>query len=343
MSPALPWAWRSLGKIKSANALVVQTPAARRGWRFRQCDCILIRGSQTFDLTMRALSEAKERIFLATGFILLLGSTNGTITASAGDWPQWLGPKRDGNSTETGLLTEWPAGGPKLAWKGTSLGNGFSSGSVVGGRVYTCGDREGASFAVALNESDGKVVWSAKLGKAGAPGWGGFEGTRSTPTVDEDLVFAVSQWGELACFDTRNGKEKWRKDYTKDFGGTRPEWGFAESPLVDRDKLVVTPGGADGAVVALEKKTGKLLWRSKEFTDVAHYSSLISEEIGGMPQYIQLTAQSVAGIAAGDGKLLWRADRKGATAVILTPIYSDGYVYVTSGYGIGCNLFKITK
>jgi outer membrane protein assembly factor BamB len=288
---------------------------------------------------MRALTE---RILLAVFFSVIGGLTPWTAAAASGDWPQWRGPNRDDISSETGLLTEWPAEGPKLVWKGTGIGSSFSSVSVTGGRIYTCGDKEGSSFVLALNEADGKVVWSAKLGKAGSVGWGGFEGPRNTPTVDGDLVFAASQWGELACFDSREGKDKWRKDYSRDFGSTRPEWGFAESPLVDGDMLVVTPGGPDGAVVALEKKTGKVIWRSKEFTDAAHYASLIKVEIGGIPQYIQLTASSVAGIAAKDGKLLWRVDRKGSTAVIPTPIYSDGFVYVTSGYGIGCNLFKIT-
>jgi len=183
-------------------------------------------------------------------------------------------------------------------------------------------------------------VWSAKLGKSGSPGWGGFEGPRGTPTVDGDLLFAVSQYGELACFETATGKERWRKDY-KQFGGSIPEWGFAESPLVDGEHVAVTPGGSKGAVVALDKKSGALIWQSKQFTDPAHYASLIAAEIGGVRQYIQLTAESVAGVAAADGKLLWRAVRKGATAVIPTPIYADGFVYVTSGYGIGCNLLKI--
>src|SRR5439155_24721085 len=151
--------------------------------------------------------------------------------------------------------------------------------------------------------------------KSGAPGWGGFQGPRATPTVNGDSLYAAGQWGEMACLDTATGNERWRKDFLKDFGTTRPEWGFAESPLVDGEKVVFTTGGAAGAVVALDKKTGNVLWRSKEFTDAPHYASLIVAEIGGVRQYIQLTAASVAGIAAADGKLLWRASRKGQVAV----------------------------
>src|SRR5262249_48647390 len=149
-----------------------------------------------------------------------------------------------------------------------------------------------------------------------------------------------SQWGELVCFESASGKEVWRKEYTRDFGGSEPNWGFAESPLVDGDKVVITPGGPKGAIVALDRKTGAVRWQSKQFTDAAHYASLIVAEMGGVRQYIQLTAASVAGVAASDGALLWRVPRKGETAVIPTPIFSEGFVYVTSGYGVGCNLYQ---
>jgi len=262
-------------------------------------------------------------------------------TVQANDWPQWRGPNRDAVSTETGLLKDWPASGPPLAWKATGVGLGYATVSVAKDRIFTVGDKGEESFAVALNAKDGKELWSTKLGKAGAPGWGGFVGPRGAPTVEGELVFAIGQWGEIVCLDAATGKERWRKDFTKDYGASRPEWGWSESPLVDGDKVVFTPGGKDGAVVALNKNTGAPIWRSKEFTDAAHYASLIVAEIGGVRQYIQLTAESVAGIAAEDGKLLWRAARKGATAVIPTPIYHDGFVYVSSGYGIGCNLFQV--
>jgi outer membrane protein assembly factor BamB len=264
------------------------------------------------------------------------------VSAASGDWPQWRGANHDGISTETGLLKEWPQGGPKLAWKVHGLGAGYSSVSIFGNRIYTAGDKGDQSFVQALNLDDGKPVWSAKLGKAGLLGNPEFEGPRATPTTDGAQVVAVSQWGDLVCFQTDTGKELWRKDYVRDFGGERPDWGYAESPLIDGDKVVITPGGSGGALVALNKQTGAVLWRSKEFTDPAHYSSIIIAEPGGVRQYIQLTAANVAGIAASDGKLLWKAPRKGSTAVIPTPVYDDGFVYVTSGYGAGCSLFKIT-
>ncbi|HNU98776.1 MAG: PQQ-like beta-propeller repeat protein [Verrucomicrobia bacterium] len=259
------------------------------------------------------------------------------------DWPQWFGSDRTGRSAETGLLKTWPADGPRLSWKTAGLGSGFTTVSVAQGRIFTAGDMADGNYIIALKESDGTKLWTSRLGKAGAPGWGGFAGPRCTPTVDGDRLFAVGQYGELACFETATGKELWRKHLVTDFGGSLPEWGFSESPLLDGNKIAVTPGGAQGAIAALDKKTGAPLWQSKEFTDAAQYASLVPATIGGVRQYIQLTMESVAGVAANDGKLLWRAPRKGRVAVIPTPIVKDDLVYVTSGYEVGCNLFKIVR
>ncbi len=265
--------------------------------------------------------------------------------AAPGDWPQFRGPNQNDISPETGLLQDWPAGGPPLVWKGAGLGEGFSGVAVVGDRVYSAGDKGDSSFVVALNAADGRLIWSAKLGKAGPGGGDGeprFNGPRATPAVDGARVYAVGQNGELVCLDAADGKELWRKDYVKDFGGACPKWGYAESVLLDGGRVVATPGGAVGAIVALNQQTGALLWRSKGLADEPHYSTPIVAQIGGAPQYIQLTGQSVAGVAVADGKLLWRAPRRGNVAVIPSPIYHDGLVYVTSGYGAGCNLFKVT-
>lgn len=264
------------------------------------------------------------------------------FSCSAADWPQWRGPHRDGICTETGLLQSWPAGGPPLTWTARGIGSGYTTVSVVGGRLFTMGEKDGSSYVHALQAQDGKIVWSTKVGKAGAPGWGGFAGPRSTPTLDGDRLFALGQYGELVCLESSSGKEIWRKDFSKDFGGKLPEWGFSESPLVDGDRVIVTPGGPQGTLVALNKQTGDLLWQTKDFKDSAHYSSVIIASIGNVRQYIQLTDASVAGVDA-TGKVLWIAPRKGATAVIPTPIYDRDHVYVTSGYGVGCNLFRITK
>ena len=262
--------------------------------------------------------------------------------ALAADWAQWRGPNRDGCSTETGLLAAWPKDGPALAWKTTGIGGGFSTVAIAGDRIYTTGEKGESDLVYCLDLNGGKILWSAKYGKSGAPGWGGFTGPRGTPTVDGEMLYVIGQFGEVACLKTADGSVVWNKTLDKDYGGKRPEWGFSESVLIDGNQMICTPGGDKGAMVALDKKTGNLLWQTKDFTDEAQYSSIVIAEIEGVKQYIQLTAASVVGVAP-DGKLLWRVERKGQTAVITTPVVSGNKVFVTSSYGVGCNMFEVTK
>ncbi len=259
----------------------------------------------------------------------------------AADWPQWRGPNRDGKSADTHLLQQWPSGGPPLVWKVPGLGRGYSGVALVGDQLFTMGEKGDTSVIEALSVSDGHPLWNTRVGKAGTAGCCSGPGPRCTPTVADGLVFGLDQFGELICVSAVDGKEQWHKNFAKDFGASRPEWGWSESPLVNGQQVVVTPGGSQGAIVALDTKTGAKRWQTKDFTDPAHYSSIISAEIDGVPTYIQLTAANIVGIAPKDGKVLWKAKRKGETAVIPTPIYSDHEVYVSSGYGVGCNLFKI--
>jgi outer membrane protein assembly factor BamB len=280
---------------------------------------------------------------LRLGWVLGCSVLSLAGAASGNDWPQWRGPLRDGNSTETGLLKSWPASGPPLAWKASGLGLGYSGVSVAAGRIYTMGDLADGNYVIALDEKTGKQIWSTKLGEAGAPGWGGFSGPRCTPTVNGDRIYVEGQFGEIACLDSAAGKIVWLKHLVKDFGGTRPEWGFSESPLFDAGVVLCTPGGAQGSIIALNKDTGHLVWRTREFTDRAQYSSIVRAQIAGVFQYVQLTDEHVVGILPMNGQVLWRAPRKGETAVISTPVCHDNLVFVTSGYGVGCNLFQITK
>ncbi len=277
------------------------------------------------------------RPLLVAGLFAMASAVHG------GDWPQWRGPNRDGKSTDTGLLKQWPAEGPKQVWKATGLGGGYSTPSVANGRVYGSGYRDDEEFIWAVDASTGKEIWSTKTGaaekKVGYP-----EGPRSTPTIDGDSLFTLSAGGNLVCLEAASGKELWHHDLKKEFGGRMMSgWGFSESPLVDGDKVICTPGSVKGTVLALNKKTGATIWQSEEFKDKSAYASLVIANFGGVRQYVQLTDAHVAGIAAADGKLLWEADRPGKTAVIPTPIVTDEFVYVTSGYGVGCNLFKVTK
>lgn len=279
-------------------------------------------------------------------------------TAKADDWPQWQGPDRTAVSQERGLLQEWPKEGPPLAWKGTGLGKGMGGIAVSRGRIYTTGDdSENTAWLYVFNESDGKPAWSAKIGPGGNPGniFKPF-GPRATPTIDGDRLFILSQSGDLVCFATDDGKEIWRVNYIKDFGGINPVWGFSESPLVDGDKIICTPGAADAVLMALDKQTGKPLWKTKVpegptgnrgflGTSGAAYASAIAIDFEGVRQYVQLTATTLVGVAASDGKLLWRYDRPSNTHRIncTTPLYHDGIVYASSAYDAGGGAVKLSK
>jgi outer membrane protein assembly factor BamB len=276
--------------------------------------------------------------------LALLGISAGPAPDS--DWAQWRGPNRDGVSPDTGLLKTWPAGGPPLVWKATGLGGGFSSVSICDGKIYTMGEANGAFNMLSLNATDGKILWTTKVSdipEKRVKNENDYPGPRSTPSTDGSLVITLGPYGDLLCADAATGKEKWRKNCQKDFGaGNRSDWMYAESPLLDGDNVVFTPGGSKGAVVALKKATGDLVWQSAELTDSACYSSLVPAEIGGKRQYLILTASHVAGIEAATGKVLWKADRKGKVAVIPDPVYKDGILLVSSGYGVGGTGFKIT-
>jgi outer membrane protein assembly factor BamB len=261
-----------------------------------------------------------------------------TTLAAHFDWPQWRGADRTDVSKETGLLKSWPAGGPKRIWLYENGGNGYSGPAIAGGKLFTIGTRDGNEVLLALDANTGKELWFASLGEILANDWG--VGPRGTPTVDGDRVYAISGKGNVACVNIADGKVLWQQGMTA-LGGRVPQWGYTESVLVDGDYAVCTPGGSQGAIAALDKKTGKVVWRSTEFKDGAQYSSLVPAVINGTRQYVQLTMQSIAGVTAKDGKLLWHSPWPGKTAVIPTPIVRDNLVYVTTGYGVGCRQIKI--
>ncbi|MDP7307930.1 MAG: PQQ-like beta-propeller repeat protein [Roseibacillus sp.] len=264
------------------------------------------------------------------------------LPAPAHDWPQWRGPDRDGRSRETNLLRKWPAEGPPLAWKVRNTGEGFSSLSIANGIIYTLGDLRDGCHVIALKEADGSPAWKTRTGESG--GHRGYPGPRSTPTVDDGQIFALDQHSNLVCLNTGNGEKVWSVNLQDDFGGKMMSgWRWSESPLVDGESVICTPGGSKGTVLALSRKTGKKLWQTSEWTDPAGYSSVIIATIHGVRQYVQLTGQSVAGIDPKSGKVLWRADRPGKTAVITTPVIRENIVWVTSAYGVGCNAFRIDR
>jgi outer membrane protein assembly factor BamB len=282
----------------------------------------------------------KTQLLPARGAVVLLAGV-ALLPLVAADWPQWQGPDRTNVSTETGLLKEWPPQGPKLLWTFPDAGTGYSEPSIVGDRMYTMGADETTEYLFAIDLNTRKKLWSTEIGPRFINPWS--DGPRGTPTVDGDLLFALGGQGNLVCVKADSGERLWMKSMQRDLGGKMMSgWGYTESPLVDGEVVVCTPGGRQGTLAALEKNTGEIRWRSLAFTDEAGYSSLVVSEAGGIRQYVQRTGKSVSGVAAKDGRLLWRFPHTANTAAIPTPIVADNYVFSTSGYGAGCVLIRLT-
>jgi outer membrane protein assembly factor BamB len=260
-------------------------------------------------------------------------------SALAVDWPQWRGPNRDGLSRETGLLKSWPSGGPPLIWKAEGLGEGYASFSIAQGRLYTMGQHGEKTSVYAFDAATGKKLWEAEAGGSFRERRG--HGPRATPTIDGDRIYAQAGDGTLVCLDAASGKRIWGYNVVRKFGAEVIHWGISESPLIDGDRVIINPGGQGASIVALNKKTGDLVWKSQ--SDEAGYSSAIVFDLGPTRHIVAFTGEGVVGLAARNGELLWRYDKvSNRTANIATPIYRDGYVFVSSAYSTGCALLKLS-
>jgi len=261
-----------------------------------------------------------------------------TLAANCADWPQWRGPNRDGISTETGLLQLWPRGGPPVVWKTSGLGVGYSSFAIVGGRLYTQGQRGKQQFVSAFDVKTGQKVWETATSRDYRDDRG--DGPRGTPTVDGDRLYAMTGDGVLACLELATGKIVWSQNLTQKYGGSIPGWGFSESPLIDGDRLIVMPGGRGASLVSLNKRDGSLQWKTG--SDRAGYSSAILVTVGGVRQILALSAESAIGVQEDNGEFLWHYNRvSNRTANVATPIYHDGAVFFSSNYGTGCALLRL--
>lgn len=291
--------------------------------------------------------------------IALLGSLFFVVSVVAGadepnsvpasDWPCWRGPQRNAISPETGLLSRWPAQGPTLVWTAEGLGRGHSTPSVAGGRVFGLGDRGDDEVVWALDSGTGKELWQQRIAgtkrevkldpglpRRGAPGQPNRLDPRSSPAVANGRVYALGIMGDLVCLEAATGKLHWSKNLVDDQGGAMHYHGYAESPLLDGDHVIVSPGGSDSTLVALEQKTGKLVWQCRLPGDRAHYSSAIGGELGDQRMIIQFLEKCVVGIDPADGKFLWRVDRPRAPSYsIATPLFEKGELFVADSSGGG--------
>jgi outer membrane protein assembly factor BamB len=285
---------------------------------------------------------------------LLFSAGSAQDTPPNTDWAQWRGPNRDGVCTETGLLKEWPKDGPKLLWsakevnKGKNVGTGYSSVAIASGRIYTLGDRDGKQHLICLDEPTGKALWATPF----SPTWGD-GGPRCTPTVDGTRVYGMSPHGILVCAATEDGQILWKKDLKADFGGEMMSgWSYSESPLVDGDKLICTPGGKKTAMVALNKESGSVVWKCeipwepewKSKHGGAGYASIVIANVGGIRQYITLFGQKLGlvGVDASNGKYLWHYEKMANdTANIPTAIVQDDCVFASTAYGAGAALIRL--
>jgi outer membrane protein assembly factor BamB len=257
------------------------------------------------------------------------------------DWPQFLGPDRNSMSPETGLLHAFPAGGPKVLWTVT-LGAGYGGPAVRDGKVYLLDRQEDQREVLRCWDLEtGKEEWSAAYD---APGSVSHNGSRSTPTVDEKFVFTVGVFGDFTCFDRQTHKAVWTKNLLKDFGGKKPGWAVAQSPLVYKDWVIVAPQSPSVGVAAFEKATGKPVWQSKTIGKMDYASPYVTT-VAGVEQVIMMNGTCAAGIDVTNGDILWTYTGlpvKVAEIPCPTPI-GDGRFFLSGGYKAGCAMIKVEK
>ncbi len=261
--------------------------------------------------------------------------------AVAADWPQFMGPNGDGTVTGAGVARTWPAEGPKVLWT-AKLESGFGGPAIADGKVYLL-DRigtEGDKMRV-FDLKTGKELWSFGYD---APGRVSYPGSRSTPFVTGELVFSVGTFGQLYCFSVKSRQPMWRVDLAKEHGASRGGWGFAQSPLVVDGKVIVSIQSDEHGLAAFDAKSGKLAWKTGPIGASDCYTSPMLATIAGVRQVVMFQKHGVAGVAPADGKILWKYTGYTGKRPIPNPVVvADGRIFLTSGYGAGCAMIKVTK
>ncbi len=261
----------------------------------------------------------------------------GTLGAEA-EWPQWRGPNRDGISSETEFIKNWPEAGPKVLWH-IPLGDGYSGISIDQGKAYTMFAEGNDEFVICLDASDGKEIWRFRSGAKFTEQRG--DGPRSMPTVDGASVFVLGAEGKLYALDARDGAELWSHNFVEEFGSSVPTWGFSSSPIVEGNLVIVEAGGQDEkAIVAFDKKSGAVVWATH--TDAVGYSSPISIDFGGARQIIFLTSKTLLSVAPENGQIYWKYSWPEGIN-IATPIFiPDDKIFISASYDKGAVLLRMT-
>ncbi len=261
--------------------------------------------------------------------------------SSAADWPRFAGPNGDCTAPDTGLMTTWPADGPKELWK-VSVGNGFGGVAVKDGKVYLL-DRAVAKadivrcFDLATGEEDWRLSYDAH-GKVSYPG------SRSHPAVDDKYVFVFSPFGELRCVSKSKHRVVWKKNSAGECRAGRPHWAFTQSPALYGNTVIAAPMGKKAAAIAYDKDTGEVVWESAPVAGKASYASPMLTTIGGVDQILVLTSLTTAGLDAKTGKTLWSSKSWGCQIPVASPVHlKDGLVFLTGGYGAGCAMLRVKK
>jgi outer membrane protein assembly factor BamB len=285
-----------------------------------------------------------SRLFRWLPALLAVGLAGAAVLPAvtrADDWPQWRGPERNGLSKETGWLARWPADGPAKLWE-VHVGVGYSSVSVSEGRLFTMGNVADTDAVYGFDAASGKPLWKHEY-PCLAKDPNGFHGTRCSPTADGNRVYSLSRQGHFFCLDAATGRVVWSKNFARDFGGLPPKWGYAGSPLIEKDWVLSEVGGPNGAsVVAFDKRTGAVIW--KQGNDRAGYSSLIAFDHGGERCLAQFSADHLIGRRMKDGSELWRVPWKTDYGVnAATPVVDGDELFISSGYNYGCALLRVTS
>lgn len=277
--------------------------------------------------------KTKRIAFLFIWMLILASMVTGQIDS------QWRGPNRDGVYPDKNLLKTWPATGPTLLWEADGLGQGHSSAAVTADKVFVTGMIDGTGYLFAFNTS-GKLLWKKAYGTE----WtGDYPGARSTPTIVGNHLYIISAYGVVSCFDITSGNRVWSVDAVKTYNGNVIRWGIAESPLVDGNRIFVNSGGANASIIALDRMSGKLIWKSTNFSEPSAYCSPVIVTHNNVRLFLTMTQKSIVCLNANSGEFYWSHPHKTDWDINPnTPFYKNGHVYCASGYGTGSVMLKLS-